>query len=341
VRAGSSAEAQTHRNEHPSRSRRWPLSRGRGKAIVSWGAGSRCSGFWTGRLRGDGSRDEFASPSRGQTNIGGQRVTGPQRRPASLRAFPELGPVMRWPGGIAYLVGFHAVERNGVGGRHRAPRLGAVPPRLCTSAARWGSAKAGCRSERRGVERSEKPASQAPWGLAKCRELARWLATPSGRSQSARRAQLTALGGPGETLWGAGSHVSADCDAWRAGFWKPPSIGAEQAEAGGRVTALVVLGFLLAVQGPHLPILLLQRRRGLTFFCVGAALAARSTCTASLQSGYGQCGPKVIRHPFPRKTTRFKDLLFCPKYLLWGGGLIRASKVIASVPRNRLPKATA
>ena len=25
-------------------------------------------------------------------------MTGPQRRPASQRAFPELGPVMRWPG---------------------------------------------------------------------------------------------------------------------------------------------------------------------------------------------------------------------------------------------------
>jgi hypothetical protein len=99
------------------------------------------------------------------------------------------------------------------------------------------------------------------------------LSRPADGVCSARRAQLTALGGPGETSWGAGSRVSAFCDACRAGFWKPPSIGAEQAEAGGRVTALVVLGFLLAVQGPHLPILLLQRRRGLTFFCVGAALA--------------------------------------------------------------------
>jgi hypothetical protein len=60
--------------------------------------GPRCSGFWAGRLRREGSRDELACPTRGQTNIGGQRMTGPQRRPASLRAFPELGPVMRWPG---------------------------------------------------------------------------------------------------------------------------------------------------------------------------------------------------------------------------------------------------
>ena len=49
------------------------------------------------RIR-EGSRDELACPTRGQTNFGGQRMTGPQRRPASLRVFPELGPVMRWPG---------------------------------------------------------------------------------------------------------------------------------------------------------------------------------------------------------------------------------------------------
>ena len=77
----------------------------------------------------------------------------------------------------ACLGGFHEVEGSGVGGRHRTPRLGAVPPPLCSSAARWGSARVRCRPERSGVERSEKPASQVPWGLAKCRELARWLAT--------------------------------------------------------------------------------------------------------------------------------------------------------------------
>ena len=66
--------------------------------FVSWVAGPRCSGFWAGRLRRNGSRDELACPTRGQTNIGGQRMTGPQRRPASLRAFPKLGPMMRWPG---------------------------------------------------------------------------------------------------------------------------------------------------------------------------------------------------------------------------------------------------
>ena len=34
----------------------------------------------------------------GHADIRGQRMTGPQRRPASERAFRELGPVMRWPG---------------------------------------------------------------------------------------------------------------------------------------------------------------------------------------------------------------------------------------------------
>ena len=36
--------------------------------------------------------------ARGEAEIGGQRMTRPQRRPASLRAFPKLGLVMRWPG---------------------------------------------------------------------------------------------------------------------------------------------------------------------------------------------------------------------------------------------------
>ena len=112
---------------------------------------------------------------------------GPARDRAAAKAselasVPGARPGDAVAGGIACLGGFHAVERNGVGGRHCAPRLGAVPPRLWSSAARWGSAKAGCRAERRGVESSEKPASQAPRGLAKCRELTRWLVTPSGRS---------------------------------------------------------------------------------------------------------------------------------------------------------------
>jgi hypothetical protein len=136
VRAGSSAEAQTRRNEHRSRSRSWPLSRSRGKAIVSWGAGSRCSGFWAGRLRRKGSRDELACPTRGQTNIGGQRMTGPQRRPASLRAFPKLGPVMRWPGNSPVSAVFtqcSAAESEG-GLGHRA----------------WGQCRRVCVLRRRG-----------------------------------------------------------------------------------------------------------------------------------------------------------------------------------------------
>ena len=39
---------------------------------------------------------------------------------------------------LACLAGFYEVERSGVVGRHRARRLGAVPPLLATSAARWG-----------------------------------------------------------------------------------------------------------------------------------------------------------------------------------------------------------
>ncbi len=84
--------------------------------VLSWGAGSRSSGFWPGRLRREGSRDELACPARGQTNIGGQRMTGPQRRPASLRAFPELGPVTRWPGEppvSAVFTKYSAVESEG------------------------------------------------------------------------------------------------------------------------------------------------------------------------------------------------------------------------------------
>jgi len=36
--------------------------------------------------------------ARGVADIRGRCMTGPQRRPASLRPFPKLGPVMRWPG---------------------------------------------------------------------------------------------------------------------------------------------------------------------------------------------------------------------------------------------------
>ena len=59
-----------------------------------------------------------ALPARGEADIGGQRMTRPQRRSANLRAFPELGLVMRWPGVraalafLACLAGFHDVERS-------------------------------------------------------------------------------------------------------------------------------------------------------------------------------------------------------------------------------------
>ena len=106
--------------------------------------GPRSSGFWAGRLRREGSRDELACPTRGQTNIGGQRMTGPQRRPARCEPHRRVASVSgARPGdalaGVpACLAGFHEVDRSGVVGRHRARRLGAVPPLLATSAARWG-----------------------------------------------------------------------------------------------------------------------------------------------------------------------------------------------------------
>ncbi len=52
--------------------------------------------------------------ARGETNIGGQRMTESQRRPASWRANPELRAVMRWPGESPV----SAVSR---GGQHDMP----------------------------------------------------------------------------------------------------------------------------------------------------------------------------------------------------------------------------
>jgi hypothetical protein len=128
-----------------------------------------------------------------------------------------------------------------------------------------------CVMERCGVER--KSTSQAPRGPAKCRELARWLATPSGRSLSARRAQLTALGGPGKTSRGAG--VACLCRLRRLAGWllendrRWRGAGRSRRQTDG-------VGFLrLRVGGPRASSLL-QRRRGLTFFGVGAALATDS-----------------------------------------------------------------
>jgi len=70
--------------------------------------------------------------------------------------------VMRWPGVaappafIACLGGFAEWRGCGIEPESRRRRNGAFP----------------------GAQ--QKPASQAPWGAAKCRELARWLATPWG-----------------------------------------------------------------------------------------------------------------------------------------------------------------
>ena len=67
-------------------------------------------------------------------------------------------------------------------------------------------------------------------GAAKCRELARWLATPSGRSQSARRAQRTALGRPGELASCRGPRGRAICPWCRRGSCAPEA---------GRLTLLL------------------------------------------------------------------------------------------------------
>ena len=101
--------------------RSWHPVGGRGGARCRAGRTKRRPGLEGG---GDGRDGVLCG---GHADIGGQRMTGPRRRPANLRAFPKLGPVMRWPGGIACLGGFCEVEHSGVGGRHRAPRLGAVP----------------------------------------------------------------------------------------------------------------------------------------------------------------------------------------------------------------------
>ena len=82
---------------------------------------------------------------------------------------------MRWPGVLACLGGFHEVERSGVVGRHRAA-LGQCR-RVGASAARWGCAERG--ADRSVAEWSEVKSRRVrrPGRPAKCRELARWLAT--------------------------------------------------------------------------------------------------------------------------------------------------------------------
>jgi len=72
-------EAQRRGRAGPAGAESWSLAR---LASCRGARGSRCSGFWAGRLGREGGRDELACPTRGQTDIGGRRMTGPQRRPA-------------------------------------------------------------------------------------------------------------------------------------------------------------------------------------------------------------------------------------------------------------------
>ena len=88
----------------------WPRVAGAGNASVGrmpdehlaalGRGGARCRAVrtiaWPGLEGGGDGRDGVLCG--GHANIGGQRMTGPQRRPASLRAFQEPGPVKRWPG---------------------------------------------------------------------------------------------------------------------------------------------------------------------------------------------------------------------------------------------------
>ena len=83
----------------------------------------------------------------GQAKKGGGngRVGLAGQGPAYDRVTAEASGCMSVPGArtgdalagvLACLVGFHEVERSRVGGKHRAPRLGPVPPRLHSWAAR-------------------------------------------------------------------------------------------------------------------------------------------------------------------------------------------------------------
>jgi hypothetical protein len=88
--------------------------------VERWADGSRERGLSQDARRG-------ASRCRCAADIGGQRMTRPQRRPASLRAFPEPGLVLRWPGAIACLGGFGqrcGTERRSGSARSRSVRSG-------------------------------------------------------------------------------------------------------------------------------------------------------------------------------------------------------------------------
>jgi hypothetical protein len=165
--------------------------------------GTRCPHFWTPGLRawpwlkGGGvslQAKRGARVARGEADIGGQRMTRPQRRPASLRAFPELGPVMRWPGSppvSAVFTKCRAAESEG-GIAHRARgqcrRVGFLGGAVGVargrgadrSVAEWSEVKS------RRVRRPGRPPSAVSWrgGLPRPSEPA-----------SDGRAQPTALGG--------------------------------------------------------------------------------------------------------------------------------------------------
>jgi len=130
----------------------------------------------------------------GQAEEGGEqgRVGLPDQRPDShwgpahdqaaaeaseLASVSEARPGDALAGGTACLAGFQEVEGSGVVGRHRARRSGAVP--LFAWRRGGGCAGARGRPERSGVERSEKPASQAPWELEQGSSFSRCYARPS------------------------------------------------------------------------------------------------------------------------------------------------------------------
>ncbi len=168
----------------------WPGARLDRLMIGSRGA--RCSGVWTGRLRRKGSRDELACPASGQTNFGGQRMSGPQRRPArracGRRAFPELGPVMRWPG-----VPAHCLRRLSRGFAQRcvrsvgAGRRGGSSSALCNVGGAVGVSRSRGRpvAERSGAVKSRRVrrlgAGQVPGVGAVGASRTGEPATPSGR----------------------------------------------------------------------------------------------------------------------------------------------------------------
>ncbi len=71
---------------------------GRSRVVLASVPGERSAKASAARGKWRGAGGVQSGRDRGQTDLGGQRMTRLRRRPASLRAFPELGLVMRWPG---------------------------------------------------------------------------------------------------------------------------------------------------------------------------------------------------------------------------------------------------